>query len=391
MAKKSQRSIKMIDKKLGYYICNGREFESKIQAYLYASETNSPVEWIFNNDVFNAVKWTQEPQASLDTLYDRRARALRERYDYIILSYSGGSDSNNVLMSFYRQGLHIDEIVTNWVLEATKNFNVLDTEITSAWNCNAEYELHTRDRLQWITDNMPATKITFFDCSRSVIDYFRNVQDESWVLDHKDPINPVVAQRFNYLNMKDVHNRIDHYKSIAIITGTDKPRFYMNKNKEGYMYFTDVHTNIIPASQHFTDYTNTTVEHFYWSPESCDILVKQAHLILQYLNQNPQYTPIFVRQAILDRSAQEILLKRIIYSTTWDNTWFQTKKPTADWDCELDQWFTQQFDGTRIKRNWEAGLNFLTDRIDISLLNPRNNNRGLRVHESTSWFIGKLN
>lgn len=379
-----------MNKKLGYYFCNGKEFESKIQAYLYATEIKQPVQWIFNNHIFNAVNWTQEPEKSLDELYDQRAREIREKYDYIILSYSGGSDSNNILMSFYRQGLHIDEIVTNWVLEATKNFTILDKEITTPWNSNAEYELHTRARLQWITDNMPATKITFFDCSRAIINYFKNVQDESWVLDYKDPINPAVIQRYNYIGMKNLHNRFDHYKNIAIITGTDKPKIYVTRTNELYLHFFDKLTNITPISQHFADYTNTEIEYFYWSPESCDMLVKQAHVMLKYFKQNSKYIPLFYPQMIIDRSAQEILLKRIIYSSTWDSTWFQVKKPILDWESELDLWFTSQFKNTILIKNWNAGIDFLTNNLDPSFLNPLLNNKGINSHDSPHWFVGRV-
>ena len=103
----------MIDKKLGFYVCNGQEFSSKIRALLYSNEVNKPVEWMFNDRVFQSYDWTVEPIETLDELYDHRAKQLRSQYDYVILSYSGGADSHNILMSFVRQGLHIDEIITN--------------------------------------------------------------------------------------------------------------------------------------------------------------------------------------------------------------------------------------------------------------------------------------
>jgi hypothetical protein len=90
----------MINKKLGYYNCDGLEFESKIQAFFHSLKTNKPVEWIFNDFEFNLHDWLNEPLESLDQLYDKRARELREKYDYLILSYSGGSDSHQILMSF---------------------------------------------------------------------------------------------------------------------------------------------------------------------------------------------------------------------------------------------------------------------------------------------------
>ena len=42
-----------INKKLGYYVCDNLEFDSKIRACMYAVEKVKPVTWIFNNAEFN--------------------------------------------------------------------------------------------------------------------------------------------------------------------------------------------------------------------------------------------------------------------------------------------------------------------------------------------------
>ena len=377
------------NKKLGYYVCDGQEFDSKIRCFIHASQVKQPVSWVFNDEAFNNAIWHEEPTESLDSLYDRRARELREKYDYIILSYSGGSDSNNILMSFYRQGLRIDEIVTNWIQEAAKKFTVLDARVIGAWNHHAEYELHTRARLQWITDNMPETRITFFDCSRPIINYFQTAQDESWILNHRDPINPAVAQRFNYLQLDELHHRVDKQKNMAIVVGTDKPRLYVNDSNHLIMFFHDKMANIIPTSQHFVEYDNTTIELFYWAPESIDMLRKQAHVMRKFLQMNAQYRQIYKYGTWGDRNAQEILMKDVLYSSTWDNRWFQTQKSMKDWDNELDQWFHTQFHNTKLARNWSRGLDYLEKNISKDLLYS-NENRGLVVFESQHWTIGQL-
>jgi hypothetical protein len=378
-----------MNKKLGYYVCNGREFDSKIRCFIHATETNQPVEWVFNNDVFNAAKWDSEPVESLDSLYDRRARELREKYDYLILSYSGGSDSNNVLMSFYRQGLHIDEIVTNWIQEASKEFTVLDTAIKSTWNHHAEYELLARERLQWIKDHMPATKITYFDCSRPIIDYFRDAKDESWILNHRDPINPAVVQRFNYLALDEFHHRVDRQKNMAIVLGSDKPRMVINSTDDVYFYFIDRLTNISPVVQHFGEYDNNVVELFYWAPECVDMLRKQAHMMYRFLQMNHQYRRMYKHSTWMDRNAQEVAMKRVLYASTWDNEWFQTYKSAKDWENELDTWFVEQYRGTRLVTNWAKGIEYLEKNLRPDLLSA-DGQRGLRKFETQHWYVGTL-
>ena len=100
-------------KELGYYTCDNKIFTSKIHACIHATSVKKPLEWHFNDDTFDNFPWNVEPVESLDELYFRRARELREQYDYICLAFSGGGDSNNILEAFLRQGLFIDEVVTN--------------------------------------------------------------------------------------------------------------------------------------------------------------------------------------------------------------------------------------------------------------------------------------
>jgi len=48
---------------------------------------------------------------SLDFLYALRARQLREKYDYLVLYFSGGADSTNILKTFIDNNIFLDEIV----------------------------------------------------------------------------------------------------------------------------------------------------------------------------------------------------------------------------------------------------------------------------------------
>lgn len=372
----------MINRDIGYYICNGLEFQSKIKCALYATEQKKPVQWVFNDSAFSKHTWTVEPDLTLDQLYDRRARELREKYDYLILSYSAGSDSHNILMSFYRQGLHIDEIVTNWVLDASKHCTVADELVTQAWNQNAEFELTVRPQLEWIRQNMPKTKITVYDCSKDILTYFLQARDESWVLDANGVLNPAVSQRFNYLNVKEVRNRVDHFNKLAVVTGTDKPRIWIQDGKV-YLKFIDKIANITPINKHFYEYDNSTIEFFYWSPACCDMLAKQAHVVYKFLKANPQYQTLWKSEHFQVRETQEKILKKLIY-TTWNSSWFQVEKPTLDWESELDLWFDSS--KNRAYTNWQRGLDFVEQTLDPSFIKGR----GFEICSSPLYYIGEL-
>lgn len=59
-----------------------------------------------------SVDWTKEPIESLKELYRQHAQFLRDTYDYIILYFSGGSDSTTMVNAFLDNNILPDEVVT---------------------------------------------------------------------------------------------------------------------------------------------------------------------------------------------------------------------------------------------------------------------------------------
>jgi len=55
--------------------------------------------------------WNVEPELPLKFMYYLRAAQLRKQYDYIVLYFSGGSDSITAINAFVKNNIHIDEIV----------------------------------------------------------------------------------------------------------------------------------------------------------------------------------------------------------------------------------------------------------------------------------------
>lgn len=69
-----------------------------------------PEEVIKELSSFDDVNWT-EPTETFKELCKQRAQQIRDSYDYIILSFSGGSDSTTVLNTFLENNIYIDEIL----------------------------------------------------------------------------------------------------------------------------------------------------------------------------------------------------------------------------------------------------------------------------------------
>lgn len=353
----------MIRKHLGYYKVDNVEFESKIQACIYADKNSKSVEWIFNNETFSKYDWSIEPIHSLDLLYDLRARSIREKYDYVTISYSGGADSHNVVESFLRQGLHIDELLVNTMSEGNQNFLPISKEIKIADNASAsEHVLQTVPRLNEIKNRSPKTKITVVDLTKFLFSFFDSYGDASWIETKREGLNPLNVTRYNYLYFSEIRKKFDKDKKIAIVLGVEKPRtFIHSKTNDFYIRFNDRAANVASVGDFVKDYPNSTVEYFYWSPDAVDILCKQAHIIKRWLEINPNYQNLWSGKSLskeVFRLVHERMLRTLIYST-WNESWYQADKSTRDWYSEFDSWFIKGHRGSRSHNIWLEGLKYV--------------------------------
>lgn len=350
----------LINKKIGFYSVDNLDFDSKIRACLFASQHNKKVTWNFNNEQFGLFDWSVEPYETLDELYDKRAREIREKYDYVLLSYSGGSDSHNMLMSFVRQNLLVDEIVVNCMNEANKNFIVLDKNVKSSWNTGAEHFLQTLPRLKELETKLLKTKITIVDLSQYLFKAFLDYGDESWVMDRREGLNPLNVTRYNYAYFKDLRTKFDKSFKIALVVGIEKPKTFI-KDNVFKIQFTDRSANIVPIDDHLKDYSNSSMEFFYWSPDSTRMLCKQAHTIKKWLENNPEKMYLWEADSITPsrwRLVHEKVLRNLIYST-WNENWFQTDKSISDWNSEFDQWFYRGYSDTATYKIWKSGIDYM--------------------------------
>ena len=359
----------MMNKKLGYYTVDNQIFESKIRALIHATNTKKPVRWFFNNDEFETTNWAVEPNETLNQLYRQRARQLREKYDYLVLCYSGGSDSNNILEAFIAEGLVIDEIVTNFIIGATRSIANQDITSTKAENHNAEWDLLTKGRMQYIHDKMPGAKISNFDMSNPILENFHSHLDGSWVLNCREWANPMSTARYDIIHDISLRKQFDKSKSVGVILGVDKPPLIIRDGRL-FLQFTDTIANITPLSEHIKSYDNSTMELFYWSPDSSNILRKQAWTVLKFLRANKQYQDLWDRASKFPghplynkaRTLKESLLRSIVY-TTWNKNWFQAEKGTIGWTNINDAWFFEGFKDTLEHQAWRNGIEYLTKNI----------------------------
>ena len=352
--------------KLGFYEVGKDIFYNKVEALEAATRLKIPFEsvhWNFNDDVYGKIDWTTPPEISLRSLYEARARQLREKYDYIIMNCSGGSDSNTALFSFINQGLHVDEIIVRYAKAANQgkkpDFFNLNPE-----NEHSEYFFAVKPMLRWLQKVSPKTKITIHDHSFDAFND-KNYFDENFIYWCGDFQSPGFITRWHHNTIIENLREFDKDKKIGIIFGIDKPKLYLKDNKL-HTFFLDgpMQPGLVPT---FTDNTNITSELFYWTPDLPEIVVKQCHELKNWflLPQNRPYIRILDYNRVKDphyRTFYETVLKGVIYPD-YDLGTFQCNKPGKSTLQEWDFWI-KDFTHTNGYNIWVDGLKHIIQNVD---------------------------
>ena len=115
--------------KNGLYRVGTDLFNPKINALKAATQTKQSVTWEFGNQTWNALDWKTDDGLGVVHWYKERAKQLRDNYDYLILAFSGGADSNNIANVFRYADLKIDEV---WCDQPLKHTGLLYTSDAAA-------------------------------------------------------------------------------------------------------------------------------------------------------------------------------------------------------------------------------------------------------------------
>lgn len=265
----------------GYYTVGDFKTYSKLEAIELSGKIKKPLQWVFNQDVFEKFDWTHEPEGNLEFWYKQRAQQLRDKYDYIVIWYSGGADSHNVLMSFVRNNIFVDEVAQFHNLAAANgNKNTYFNEevfATSAPNTQALIEnnplyRHTKHRLVDLTDIQ--AKLLHQDSNKW--DYFYKVGTH---------LTPSALSR-SYLRetIPDYVSLIEQGKRVCFVWGCEKP-IVKKQNNNWYVAFRDMADNAVSQRTQMLDRDWEHDELFYWTPDLPQLASKQAHIVKRFLSQ----------------------------------------------------------------------------------------------------------
>ena len=267
--------------KFGYYRVGTNLTYSKWEALQISSQTKSPVEWVFNDDEYGRMDWTNEPQETLSGLYRRRAQQIRDQYDYVVIMYSGGADSHNVLMSFLENGISVDEVAHMVELEGDRDpDSFANAEIVKvAWPVAKNL----------ITEKCPTAKHRVIDITQIILDLPVLIDSEEYITATSAWMTPAnMARSFLRERIPEYINLIAAGKKLCFVWGGDKPNLAVlndiQNNQQNYaIVFSDRESCLVSPRQKYLARPWEHDEFFYWSPDLPELVCKQAHILKNLL------------------------------------------------------------------------------------------------------------
>lgn len=378
-------------RKFGYYSVGTQWVFSKIEALELSQRLNQSVQFHYNDEIFTSHDWTKEPELSLSDYYKIRAKQLRLKYDYLVIFYSGGADSHNMLESFVNAGVYPDEIVSFHSYDADRDRNssfnkeVFETAIPYVKKIKEQGRLP--EQVQHRLLDMSDVIKKFSDTIKwSEFEYYFNSSVS---------INNVARSKLREY-VKEWHNLISQGKTLALVWGHDKPRV-MNIDGKFCLQFMDLFDNCVSVyNQQFLN-TGYFDEMFYSTPDLPELVIKQAHVIKNFLQSASTSHPFLTTHVTgLGHVMKTVEGTKVAYWLTQDAQsfliypWFDSNlyyesKPQDIITSKRDYWYWSDLE---LSRNFTNSINSITKRFKDSWLNVFKTGRSTKNFKSKPYIIG---
>lgn len=344
--------------KRGTYHVGDKKFYYKIDALQEFARTKQPIEWDFHKDVFAAQVKKPRLNIPLTELYRLRAQQLRDKCDYLVLAYSGGSDSDNILEICLRNNIKIDEIVVEQSFKLFEKNNFVPSTNKNYQNWPSEWYFVIKPKLDQISKLYPQIKITVLDSSEN----FEVDDDEYTSRVASVPSSYVVVKRMRGWD-RLISNRRDTYKNVTLMSGVDKCYPTVRKGTFGFTISDSAALAL----------TMTDMEFFYWTPDMPEIVVEQAWRIWDYLHLNPKIAvekfsanQKDYRTYHIDRNLNfDDIIKTICYPY-WDINKFQANKALGQLHHNA-HWLVNKFQNERWYQSWHSNFKSTLASLPLSV------------------------
>ena len=372
--------------RLGYYQVGNEQIINKSNALIKATATNQPVRWNFNDVVYSSFDWTKPIDVPLPELYKIRAQQLRDQYDHLMLYYSGGADSTNVLHAFIDNNIFIDEIVMQYPKPIESTMNNIDTGND---NYFSEIKFSAMAHLDKIKNQLDLrTKIRILDQAADTTELFKK---DNWF--EKFPLGTMITpagtgRQISAIVDPELDKLYKLGKTVCQIYGVDKPVISVDNN-EYFAYFVDAHaTHAVPTGYDLGDLVNKFffMEFFYWTPDLPEIVIKQAQEIKKVaeVDKNVKWHLINSRTIHIDQLRS--ILHPIIYCEEANTKVFQTRKPGSNVFRPMDRWFwLPEF--KQAQQNYLNVIKYLGQAIDSKYLSGNDIYNGLNSISSRKYKL----
>lgn len=238
-----------------HYLVNNKQIYNGYLAWYESFKSGKPVEFYCRDNEYDQLNWTQEPEESLEVLMDRHAHYLRNKYERLIFSWSGGTDSHTIYNVFARNQIHIDEILykTDYSLWQNDSGNLLKDPMSHA---------------NWLKENHwdRTTKITVYDEYDPVLRKM-SIPNEDWIFNNTTDLTKYFAVGSGGQSAKFLCERSHAGHHWALITGHEKPRVVDN-NGRWYTQYEDTFFHSVLGE--------SNIQGFFTDPV---LQLKQSHML----------------------------------------------------------------------------------------------------------------
>lgn len=305
----------------GYYQVGNKFFNQKLGALIESNHTNLDIKWNFHQELYQDHANKPRMEIPLTELYRQRALQLREKYDYLILAYSGGADSDQMLRSFVLNGIHLDEVWCDWPHKLVEASGWRWDGTADEHNIHMEYLACVKPTLDWLAKEHPEIKIHQSDsfAEQTLIES----DDDCMILGSPGPYTGM--RRYQYINQY-TSRIIENGTNACVVMGIDKCFPHKIGNDIGF-YFRD--SSCWVKSQSFGS-NRCIYEYFYWTPDFPSIPIEQAHAIWDILKLNPEQTHKWLNKTNQETAKRgsvwfDDVIKYTCYPN-WDRNKFQVPK-----------------------------------------------------------------
>jgi hypothetical protein len=237
---------------IGYKVGDNFFYNTYLALY-HSFKTNQQIEFICKDNEYDQLDWTQEPKETLEELLLSQILDLRNRYERVILMWSGGTDSHTIYKIFSKYKIHIDEILIK-----------TSTKLIYA----------PKKSVDWMKKNHydPSTIITEFD---QYDPFLKNIEadNDDWVWKNKG-CHLIFGISNGGESVRYLVEKNHSGKKYVLITGHEKPKL-VYKNGSWHARFIDRELRPVMG---YDDYLCP----LYLTPI---INLKQCHLLKRSVNE----------------------------------------------------------------------------------------------------------